>query len=47
MIATIMALVVARAIESESIDTYRLAREGKTLHIGRERRRSARFRSAP
>jgi CIC family chloride channel protein len=37
MIATITALVVARAIESESIDTYPLAREGKTLHIGQER----------
>jgi CIC family chloride channel protein len=33
MIATIAALVVARLIETESIDTYRLAREGKTLHI--------------
>jgi len=37
MIATITSLVVARAIESESIDTYRLAREGKTLQIGQER----------
>ena len=37
MIATIAALVVARAIETESIDTYRLAREGKTLHIAQER----------
>jgi CIC family chloride channel protein len=37
MIATISSLVVARAIESESIDTYPLAREGKTLHIGQER----------
>ncbi|MGA2411068.1 MAG: chloride channel protein [Candidatus Binataceae bacterium] len=37
MIATILALVVARTIESESIDTYSLAREGKTLEIGRER----------
>ncbi|HTR61219.1 MAG TPA: chloride channel protein [Candidatus Binataceae bacterium] len=37
MIATVTALVVARAIESESIDTYRLAREGKTLEIGQER----------
>ena len=37
MIATITALVVARAIETESIDEYRLAREGKTLQIGRER----------
>jgi CBS domain-containing protein len=37
MIATIAALIVARQIEPESIDTYRLAREGKTLHIAQER----------
>jgi len=37
MIATITALVVARAIETESIDEYRLARAGKTLQIGSER----------
>lgn len=37
MIATISALVVARAIESESIDEFRLVREGKTLQIGQER----------
>lgn len=37
MIATIAALAVARAIEPESIDTYRLAREGKTLHVDQER----------
>jgi chloride channel protein, CIC family len=37
MIATITALVVARGIENESIDTDSLAREGKTLDIGRER----------
>ena len=37
MIATTAALVVARGIESESIDEYRLAREGKTLQIGQER----------
>ncbi|HTW87091.1 MAG TPA: chloride channel protein, partial [Candidatus Binataceae bacterium] len=37
MIATIAALVVARSIEPESIDTYSLAREGKTLEIGRDR----------
>jgi chloride channel protein, CIC family len=37
MIATIVALVVARSIEGESIDTYALAREGKTLAIGKER----------
>ena len=38
MISAITALLVARAIEHESIDTYQLAREGKTLQIGRERR---------
>lgn len=37
MIAVVVALVVSRAIERESIDTYRLAREGKTLEIGKER----------
>jgi len=37
MIATITALIVARAIETESIDEFRLARAGKTLQIGRER----------
>ena len=37
MIAVVVALVVGRALEHESIDTYRLAREGKTLEIGRER----------
>jgi chloride channel protein, CIC family len=37
MAATITAMAVARLIESESIDTYRLAREGKTLHIAQER----------
>ncbi len=37
MIAAITALVVARAIESESIDTFPLARAGKTLDIGEER----------
>lgn len=37
MIAVLAALVVARALEHESIDTYRLAREGKTLEIGKER----------
>jgi CIC family chloride channel protein len=37
MIATIAALVVARLLETESIDTYQLAREGKTLHIAQER----------
>ncbi|HUY26847.1 MAG TPA: chloride channel protein [Candidatus Binataceae bacterium] len=37
MIAAVAALVVSRAIETESIDTYRLAREGKTLQISQER----------
>ncbi|MGH7779794.1 MAG: chloride channel protein [Candidatus Binataceae bacterium] len=37
MIAAVAALVVSRAIESESIDTYRLAREGKTLQMSQER----------
>ena len=37
MIATITALVVSRAIETESIDEFRLAREGKKLQIGSER----------
>jgi CIC family chloride channel protein len=37
MIATIAAVAVARAVESESIDTYGLVREGKTLQVGRER----------
>ena len=37
MVATVTALVVARAIENESIDTYRLAQQGKTLQISQER----------
>jgi CIC family chloride channel protein len=37
MIATISALVVSRAIETESIDEFRLVREGKSLQIGQER----------
>jgi chloride channel protein, CIC family len=37
MIATITAVAVAYGLESESIDTYRLAREGKTLAISQER----------
>jgi len=37
MISVVVALVVALALERESIDTYRLAREGKTLEIGKER----------
>ena len=37
LLSTILSLVVARAIESESIDTFSLAREGKTLHLGKDR----------
>jgi CIC family chloride channel protein len=37
MVATIAAVAVARSLESESIDTYGLAREGKTLAVGRAR----------
>jgi chloride channel protein, CIC family len=37
MIAIVSALVVARSLERESIDTYPLARAGKILDIGRER----------
>ncbi len=37
MITTLTALVVARLIERESIDSYSLAQEGKTLAIGRDR----------
>jgi CBS domain-containing protein len=37
MITTLSALVVARMIEPESIDSYSLAREGKSLAIGRDR----------
>jgi CIC family chloride channel protein len=37
MVATIAAVLVSHAIEDESIDTYPLAREGKTLNISRER----------
>jgi CIC family chloride channel protein len=38
IISTLTALIVAHGIEPESIDTYSLAREGKSLAIGRERR---------
>jgi CIC family chloride channel protein len=38
IISTVTALIVAHAIEPESVDTYGLAREGKSLAIGRERR---------
>ena len=37
MITTLTALVVARLIERESIDSYSLAQEGKTLAIGHDR----------
>ena len=38
IISTVTALIVAHGIERESIDTYSLAREGKSLEIGRDRR---------
>ncbi|MBV8359672.1 MAG: chloride channel protein [Deltaproteobacteria bacterium] len=38
IISTVTALIVAHGIEPESIDTYSLAREGKSLAIGRDRR---------
>jgi chloride channel protein, CIC family len=38
IISTVTALIVAYGIERESIDTYSLAREGKSLAIGRDRR---------
>jgi CIC family chloride channel protein len=38
LIATLTALIVAHGIEPESIDTYSLAREGKSLAIGHDRR---------
>ncbi|HTY55148.1 MAG TPA: chloride channel protein [Candidatus Binataceae bacterium] len=37
LITLITALAVARAIEPESIDTYALKREGKSLEIGKDR----------
>ena len=37
LISVITALAVARAIEPESIDTYALAQEGKSLRIGKDR----------
>ncbi len=37
MISVVTALVVSLSLEHESIDTYRLAREGKTLEIGKQR----------
>jgi CIC family chloride channel protein len=47
MTATLGALVVARLIEPESIDTYILARAGKNLEIGRDRRILAQLAVAP
>jgi len=38
LLSCVLSLIVARSAERESIDTYALAREGKSLHIGRERR---------
>jgi chloride channel protein, CIC family len=38
IISTVTALIVAHGIERESIDTYSLAREGKSLAISRDRR---------
>jgi CIC family chloride channel protein len=38
IISTLTALIVAHGIEVESIDTFSLARQGKSLAIGRERR---------
>src|ERR1019366_8319061 len=38
LLSCVLSLVVARSLEPESIDTYPLAREGKSLHIGKERR---------
>ena len=38
IISTVTALIIAHGIEPESIDTYSLAREGKSLAIGRDRR---------
>lgn len=37
MITVVLSMIVARAIEPESIDTYALARAGKSLEIGKER----------
>ena len=38
LLSCILSLVMARSLEPESIDTYALAKEGKSLHIGKERR---------
>jgi CBS domain-containing protein len=37
MITVVLSMIVARALEPESIDTYALARAGKSLEIGKER----------
>ncbi|HUY19737.1 MAG TPA: chloride channel protein [Candidatus Binataceae bacterium] len=37
MITVVLSMLVARAIEPESIDTFALARAGKSLEIGKER----------
>ncbi len=37
MITVVLSMIVARALEPESIDTYVLARSGKSLEIGKER----------
>jgi len=37
MITVVLSMIVARAIEPESIDTYALVRAGKSLEIGKER----------
>ncbi len=37
MITVVLSMIVSRAIEPESIDTYALARAGKSLEIGKER----------
>ncbi len=38
LLSCVLSLVAARSLEPESIDTYGLAQEGRSLHIGRERR---------
>lgn len=38
MVSTLVALVVARLIEPDSIDSYGLTRDGESLEIGRDRR---------
>jgi len=38
LLSCVLSLLVARTLETESIDTYALARKGKSLHVGKERR---------